>query len=45
LTRAGLQGIGDHFAVRSLGWKLLATSSIGHIAGIILVIAGVATAI
>ena len=38
-----LQRIDDHFAVRSLGWRLFATSSIGHLAGITLIGAGVAT--
>jgi hypothetical protein len=40
-----LQGVGDHFAERSLGWKLLATSSIGHIAGIIIIIIGGVTGV
>jgi len=40
-TANWLQGAGDHFAERSLGWKLLSASSVGHITGIILVIAGV----
>lgn len=30
------QGVGDHFAARSLGWKLLAVSSAGHLPGILL---------
>ena len=38
------QDIGDHFAVRSLGWKLLATSSIGHLPGMAIVLTGVLTA-
>ncbi len=41
-TANWLQGVGDHFAERSLGWKLLSASSVGHITGIIVVIAGVA---
>lgn len=28
-----LQTVDDHFAVRSLGWKLLTASSLGHIPG------------
>jgi hypothetical protein len=44
-TANWLQGVGDHFAERSLGWKLLAASSIGHITGIIVVIAGVLTGV
>lgn len=39
------QEIGDHFAVRSLGWKLLATSSAGHLPGMAIVLIGVLTAI
>lgn len=35
------QGIGDHFAARSLGWKLLAASSGGHVTGIAIVLVGV----
>jgi len=44
-TANWLQGVDDHFATRSLGLKLLAASSIGHITGVTVVIAGVATAI
>ena len=44
-TTNWLQGVGDHFAERSLGWKLFAASSVGHLAGIVIVIAGVAAAI
>jgi 8-hydroxy-5-deazaflavin:NADPH oxidoreductase len=44
-TANWLHGVGDHFAERSLSWKLLAASSIGHIMGIIVVIAGVTTGI
>jgi hypothetical protein len=40
-TANWLQEIGDHFAERSLGWKLLAASSVGHITGISVVIIGV----
>ncbi|HUF33926.1 MAG TPA: hypothetical protein VMN58_12040 [Acidimicrobiales bacterium] len=39
------QDIGDHFAVRSLGWKLLATSSAGHLPGMAIVLIGVLTAL
>ena len=39
------QDIGDHFAVRSLGWKLLATSSAGHLPGMGIVLIGVLTAL
>lgn len=35
------QHIGDHFAVRSPGWRCFALSSIGHVAGIALVLVGV----
>jgi len=35
------QHIGDHFAVRSLGWKLLATSSAGHLPGMGILLVGV----
>jgi hypothetical protein len=40
-TTNWLQGVGDHFAERSLGWKLFAASSIGHLSGISMVIPGV----
>lgn len=40
-TANWLQGVGDHFAERSLGWKLLAVSSLGHLGGIIIVLVGV----
>ncbi|TML85712.1 MAG: hypothetical protein E6G06_21795 [Actinobacteria bacterium] len=40
-TTNWLQGVGDHFAERSLGWKLFAASSIGHLSGISIVIVGV----
>lgn len=39
------QGIGDHFAVRSLGWKLLAASSAGHLPGIVVLSVGVVAAL
>lgn len=39
------QDIGDHFAVRSLGWKLLAASSAGHLPGMAIVLVGVLTAL
>jgi hypothetical protein len=42
-TTNWLQGVGDHFAERSLGWKLLAASSVGHVIGIVIIIAGVVT--
>lgn len=35
------QDIGDHFAVRSIGWKLFAASSAGHLPGITIVLIGV----
>lgn len=35
------QRIGDHFAERSPGWRCFAMSSIGHLAGISLVLVGV----
>ena len=44
-TTNWLQGVGDHFAVRSLGWKLLSASSIGHLTGIAVVLAGVTIAV
>jgi hypothetical protein len=37
------QDIGDHFAVRSLGWKLFATSSAGHLPGMGILLVGVLT--
>jgi hypothetical protein len=40
-TTNWLQGAGDHFAERSLGWKLFAASSVGHLTGIAIVIVGV----
>lgn len=36
-----LQGIGDHFAARSLGWKLLAASGPLNLGGIGIILAGV----
>lgn len=39
------QGVGDHFAARSLGWKLLAASSAGHLPGIALIAIGVLLAL
>lgn len=36
-----LQRIDDHFADRSLGWKLLATSGPMNVAGIVVVLVGV----
>jgi hypothetical protein len=45
VTANWLQGVGDHFAERSLGWKLLAASSVGHITGITVVIVGVVTGV
>lgn len=44
-TANWLQKVGDHFAERSLGWKLLAASSAGHLAGIGIVIVGVVSAV
>lgn len=35
------QSVGDHFAQRSLGWRLFAMSSVGHLTGIALVVVGV----
>ena len=35
------QQIGDHFAVRSIGWRCFAASSAGHLAGISIVLVGV----
>lgn len=43
-TANWLQDVGDHFAERSLGWKLLAASSGGHLTGISIVLFGVITA-
>ena len=40
-----LQHIGDHFAERSLGWRLLAASGPAHISGIAIVAAGVLAAV
>jgi hypothetical protein len=35
------QSVGDHFAERSLGWKLLAASGGPHIVGAVIVLVGV----
>ena len=35
------QQIGDHFAVRSIGWRCFAASSVGHLVGIAVVLIGV----
>jgi len=35
------QQIGDHFAVRSIGWRCFAASSVGHLVGISVVLIGV----
>jgi hypothetical protein len=40
-----LQGVGDHFAERSTGWKLLATSGVLHLGGISIVTVGVLTSV
>jgi hypothetical protein len=40
-----LQRVGDHFAERSLGWRLLAASGPVHISGMAIVTAGVLTSI
>jgi len=40
-----LQRVGDHFAERSLGWKLLAASGPAHISGIAIVVVGVLAAV
>lgn len=37
------QGVGDHFAERSPGWRLFAASSVGHLTGMTIVIVGVMT--
>lgn len=39
------QGVGDHFAARSLGWKLLAASSVGHFGGLSIMSTGVLLAL
>lgn len=39
------QDIGDHFAVRSVGWRLLATSSACHLPGMGIVLVGVLAAL
>jgi hypothetical protein len=39
------QGVGDHFAARSLGWRLLAGSSVGHIGGLSVIATGVLLAV
>lgn len=44
-TANWLQGVGDHFAARSLGWKLLAASAFGHLPGMAIVVAGVLAAL
>jgi hypothetical protein len=40
-----LQAVEDHFAVRSTGWKLLATSGPLNIIGVLLLLAGVLNAL
>ena len=40
-----LQHVDDHFAVRSLGWRLLAASSVGHLGGLYVLAAGVGAAL
>ena len=35
------QNVGDHFAERSTGWKLFATSGVSHLLGIAIVTVGV----
>jgi hypothetical protein len=40
-----LQKVGDHFAERSLGWRLLATSAPLHLAGIAIFVGGVVMAV
>jgi hypothetical protein len=40
-----LQHVGDHFAERSLGWRLLAASGPAHLGGITIVTAGVLAAV
>jgi hypothetical protein len=44
-TANWLQGIGDHFAKRSLGWKLLAVSGFLNIGGISILLLGVLLAL
>lgn len=43
-TANWLENIGDHFAVRSRGWHLLAASGPLHLAGAFVVLAGVTRA-
>ena len=40
-TANWLQGVGDHFAVRSPGWRLLAASSFGHVPGMTILLVAV----
>jgi hypothetical protein len=40
-----LQKVGDHFAERSLGWRLLAASGPAHLSGMAIVTAGVLASI
>lgn len=42
-TANWLQDVNDHFAERSLGWRLFATSSAGHLTGMSIVTVGVIT--
>ncbi len=44
-TANWLQHIGDHFAERSLGWRLLAASGPAHVTGITIVTVGVLAAV
>lgn len=44
-TANWLQGVGDHFAERSLGWKLLSASGPAHLSGMAIVTAGVIASI
>lgn len=39
------QQVEDHFATRSLGWKLLSASSVGHLGGLAVIGVGVAAAL
>ncbi len=44
-TANWIQHVGDHFAERSLGWKLLAASGPPHLSGIAIVAVGVLAAV
>jgi hypothetical protein len=40
-----LQQVGDHFAERSLGWRLLSASGPAHLVGMTIITAGVLASI